>query len=32
VRLLSNPKPKSPRDLTTHRCINFRHGIDGVYR
>jgi DNA-binding transcriptional LysR family regulator len=28
----SNPKPKSPRDLTRHRCINFRHGSAGVYR
>lgn len=24
------PKPKSPRDLTSHRCINFRTG-DGPY-
>ncbi len=28
----SHPKPTSPRDLTTHRCINYRHGSDGVYR
>jgi DNA-binding transcriptional LysR family regulator len=28
----SHPKPKSPRDLTRHRCINFRHGSAGVYR
>lgn len=28
----SHPKPKSPRDLTSHRCINFRHGSAGVYR
>jgi len=27
-----NRKPKSPRDLTQHRCINFRHGSAGVYR
>src|SRR6266567_2717032 len=28
----SHPRPTSPRDLTRHRCINFRHGSDGVYR
>jgi DNA-binding transcriptional LysR family regulator len=29
----SNPKPKVPRDLLGHRCINFRHGHGGeVYR
>ena len=29
----SNPKPKTPRDLTSHRCINYRHGAGGeVYR
>ncbi|MBN9661769.1 MAG: LysR family transcriptional regulator [Acidobacteria bacterium] len=28
----SHPKPKSPRDLVRHRCINFRHGSAGVYR
>src|SRR6266700_4443870 len=28
----SHPKPTSPRDLTRHRCINFRHGSAGVYR
>src|SRR4051812_6699820 len=25
-------KPKSPSDLLHHRCINFRHGTEGVYR
>jgi DNA-binding transcriptional LysR family regulator len=29
----SHPKPKSPRDLLSHRCINFRHGRSaGMYR
>ena len=29
----SQPKPKAPRDLLSHRCINFRHGHGGdVYR
>jgi len=31
----SHPRPRSPHDLTSHRCINFRHGRDGsssVYR
>ena len=28
----SSAKPKSPRDLLGHRCINFRHGSAGVYR
>ena len=28
----SHPKPKSPRDLPAHRCINVRHGSAGVYR
>jgi len=27
----SHPKPKSPRDLTGHQCVNFRHGSSGVY-
>jgi DNA-binding transcriptional LysR family regulator len=28
----SHPKPKSPRDLSHHRCVNFRHGRDELYR
>jgi DNA-binding transcriptional LysR family regulator len=28
----SHPRPKSPRDLLQHRCINFRHGPDEIYR
>jgi DNA-binding transcriptional LysR family regulator len=28
----SHPKPRSPRDLTGHRCINYRMGAGGVYR
>jgi DNA-binding transcriptional LysR family regulator len=28
----SHPKPKVPRDLLQHQCINFRHGSAGVYR
>jgi len=28
----SHDKPVHPRDLTNHRCINFRHGSAGVYR
>src|ERR1051325_1629924 len=33
VYFKSPPKPKAPRDLMSHRCINFRHGHGGdVYR
>jgi DNA-binding transcriptional LysR family regulator len=28
----SHRKPESPHDLMSHRCINFRHGSDRVYR
>jgi DNA-binding transcriptional LysR family regulator len=28
----SHPRPKLPRDLLQHRCINFRHGPDEIYR
>lgn len=28
----SHPRPKAPRDLLEHRCINFRHGSAGLYR
>ena len=28
----SHPRPRVPRDLLKHRCINFRHGSAGVYR
>jgi DNA-binding transcriptional LysR family regulator len=28
----SHPKPKAPRDLLHHRCINFHHGSQGMYR
>src|SRR6476660_7319198 len=28
----AHPKPKSLRDLTQHRCLNFRHGADETYR
>ena len=27
----SQPKPKLPKDLTEHRCLNFRHGASGIY-
>jgi DNA-binding transcriptional LysR family regulator len=28
----THPRPASPRDLTGHRCINFRHSSEEVYR
>jgi DNA-binding transcriptional LysR family regulator len=28
----THPRPKLPRDLLRHRCINFRHGSAGLYR
>jgi DNA-binding transcriptional LysR family regulator len=28
----AHPKPTSPRDLTKHRCLNFRHGPAETYR
>jgi DNA-binding transcriptional LysR family regulator len=28
----AHAKPKSPRDLPSHRCINFRHGAEEIYR
>ena len=28
----SQPKPKTPHDLLSHKCVNFRHGSAGVYR
>jgi len=30
--LAAHPKLESPRDLTRHRCINFRRGESGLYR
>ena len=30
--LESHPRPRTPRDLLQHQCINFRHGSAGVYR
>lgn len=30
--LKSRTKPKVPRDLLQHRCVNFRHGTAGPYR
>jgi DNA-binding transcriptional LysR family regulator len=27
-----HPKPKTPHDLLSHKCINFRHGSAGMYR
>jgi len=32
VYFRSHPQPRSPRDLLQHRCINFRHGRDEIYR
>jgi DNA-binding transcriptional LysR family regulator len=28
----SHPRPESPHDLRSHRCINFRHGSAGLYK
>src|SRR5207244_417716 len=28
----SHPTPKTPHDLLSHKCVNFRHGSAGVYR
>jgi DNA-binding transcriptional LysR family regulator len=30
--LKAHARPRSPRDLLSHRCINFRHGSAGLYR
>ena len=27
-----HPKPKTPHDLLSHKCINFRDGSAGLYR
>jgi len=28
----SHPKPRTPHDLLSHRCVNFRQGAAGLYR
>lgn len=28
----SHARPRAPRDLPAHRCINYRHGAGGIYR
>lgn len=28
----AHPRPRSPRELTNHRCLNFRHGAGETYR
>ena len=28
----AHPRPRVPRDLLHHRCINFKHGAAGLYR
>ena len=28
----SHPRPTSPRDLLNHRCVNFRHRGEGIYK
>jgi DNA-binding transcriptional LysR family regulator len=30
--LASHARPESPRDLTHHQCLNFRHGSSSLYR